>query len=153
MKARGIGYVFHLRRRRSEPDNIPQRLAEGAALRVTDDHPLLETPSNFEAVDASCVVPFRRMEQRAYAAYSLRPRIRKLLPDYLKPVESVTLRRRWRGVLPEYHTPVAAAEIPALVASCEIDHGVPAALGARGGRASRPMRESTSSLRRSFWKS
>lgn len=76
LAARGIGYVFHLRRRRTDPDNIPARL--GARLVVTDAHPLLGEPPGLgvpvHAVDASCVVPFRRLVKREYAAYSLRPK-------------------------------------------------------------------------------
>ncbi len=102
---------------------------------MTDDHPLLRPPPGFEAVDASCVVPFRRIGKRAYAAYSLRPHIHKLLPQYLKPVEPVALRRRWTGPLPEYHTPVREADIPSLVAASGIDHHVPPVAGIRGGRA------------------
>ncbi len=135
LKERGVGYLFHHRRGRDEPGCIPQSLAGAAACSVTDDHPLLQAPPGFETVDASCVVPFRRIGKRAYAAFSLRPQIHKLLPQYLKPVERVALRRRWAGPLPVRHTPVREEEIPMLVTSSAIDHNVKPAAGIRGGRA------------------
>ena len=36
----GIGYVFHLRRRRSDPNDALHRLAADAAALVTDDYPV-----------------------------------------------------------------------------------------------------------------
>ena len=36
----GIGYVFHLRRRRADPNDALHRLAADAAALVTDDYPV-----------------------------------------------------------------------------------------------------------------
>jgi deoxyribodipyrimidine photo-lyase len=99
-----------------------------------DDYPEVLTgpPPNFDvrgyAVDSSCVVPLSAIELRAYAAYSMRPRINRLLPQFLKPVEAVKLARRFTttGAVPE--------NIANAVASCAIDHSVPPSTTFRGGR-------------------
>ena len=47
----------------------------------------------FVVVDSSCIVPMSRHEKRAYGAYTIRPKIRRELPTYLKPLESVALNK------------------------------------------------------------
>ena len=143
---RGIGYLFHLRRRRSDPNDALYRLAAHAALVVTDDYPVFiprehnrSVPARigvpFIAVDSSCVVPMRLFEKKEYGAYTLRPKLHRLLPAHLKPVERVPLRARFSVALPAgLHTEVTDANIASLVAECEIDHSVKAVPGIRGGR-------------------
>jgi deoxyribodipyrimidine photo-lyase len=144
LKSLGVGYVFYLRRRRKDPDDILYRLARAAAAVVTDDYPTFvarvhnaRVPDKLDApyivVDSSCVVPMNAIEKREYAAYTIRPKITKLLPIYLRPVEPVRVRRRFRETIPEYHTEVHDANIAGLVASCDIDHSVAPAIGFRGG--------------------
>ncbi len=141
----GIGYCFYLRRRTSDPNDVLYRLAEDAACVVSDDYPTfvaarnnasvpIRLPVLYEVVDSSCVVPTSRLEKREYAAYTIRPKIRRLLPEYLKPCPEVEVTRRWDLGVPVWHTPAAAEDIPALVASCEIDHSVRPSLGFTGGR-------------------
>lgn len=145
LEALGAGYLFHLRRDRRDPGDVLQRLAADAAAVVTDDYPTglprqrNETiPGTLEvactAVDSSCVVPMSRMEKREYAAYTIRPKIRKLLPRYLAPAPAVHLKRRWKGPRPAGHTEVTAAAIPRLVAACDISHSIPPSTTFRGGR-------------------
>jgi deoxyribodipyrimidine photo-lyase len=133
----GIGFAFHLQRRKCEPADAVHSLAADAAAVVTDDCPLLP-PEAFcaagFAIDSSCIVPARSIDGRAYAAYALRPKIERLLPRFLKPVPAVRVHRPCRGRLAALHTEVGAASIPALVASCEIDHGVPPSISFGGGR-------------------
>jgi deoxyribodipyrimidine photo-lyase len=135
LRERGIGYVFHLRRTRSDPDDALYRLAVNAVALVTDDYPTFiarwhnaRVPAKIDipyyAVDASCIVPMRRMEKREYGAYTIRPKIRKLLPRYLQPAPEIPPRRKWLGSVPDLHTPVTRKNIAVLTASCEIDHGV-----------------------------
>lgn len=144
LRRRGIGYVFYLRRRRSDPNDVLYRLAADAAAVVTDDYPVFiaarhnaRVPGRIDvpyyAVDSSCVVPMNRIETKQYAAYAIRPKIRKLLPRYLQPFETVRLKRNWTGPVPSFHTPVTASNIGELVASCEIDHSVKPSLTWRGG--------------------
>jgi deoxyribodipyrimidine photo-lyase len=150
----GIGYVFHLRRRQKDPDDALDRLAQPAAAVVTDDFPTflaarhnasfparLDLP--YHVVDSSCVVPMNRIEKREYAAYTIRPKIRRLLGEYLTPAEFLRVEYPYRQSVPEFHTEVEAGGIPALVASCEIDHRVPPSLDLRGGRraAERQLRQ------------
>jgi Deoxyribodipyrimidine photolyase len=140
----GIGYVFYPRRRRSEANDILYRLAERAACVVTDDYPAFIAAANnrlvpskvdvaYHAVDSSCVVPMSNFEKREWAAYTIRPKIHRLLPDYLKPLEMAKVKRRFDGVLPEFHVDLRKEDIPALVAGCEIDHAVKPSNGFRGG--------------------
>src|SRR3984885_2865458 len=131
----GIGYLFYLRRTRDDPNDIFYRLAKDAAAVVTDDYPVLLAPRYnasvppkldipYHAVDSSCIVPMCCFEKREYAAYTIRPKIRKLLPQYLQPVAALRVRHKFHGKIPGYHTRVTASNIPSLVASCDIDHAV-----------------------------
>jgi len=145
LAALGIGYTFYLRRRPSDPDDVLYRLAARAAAVVTDDYPAFIAARHnanvapklniaFYAVDASCIVPMACFEKREYAAYTIRPKIHKLLPRYLWAQPSVKIAQRFPPRQSEFHTPVTAANIAALVASCEIDHTVPPSPSIPGGR-------------------
>jgi deoxyribodipyrimidine photo-lyase len=145
LKRRGIGYCFYLRKRREDPDDVLYRLAREAACVVTDDYPTFIAAAHnrsvpekigvrYEAVDSSCVVPMNLFEKREYAAYTIRPKIQKLLPEYLVPCPAAPVRRKWEGAPPEFHTPVREDEIGSLVAQCEIDHEVKPSLTFTGGR-------------------
>jgi deoxyribodipyrimidine photo-lyase len=116
----GIGYVFYHRQKRSDPNDVLYRLTKDAAALITDDYPLwparlfnprvaskLDIP--YYAVDSSCIVPMSCFEKREYAAYTIRPKIRKLLPKYLRPMPAMRVRRKFEGKLPN---PVAYAVPP-----------------------------------------
>ncbi|MDW8130253.1 MAG: deoxyribodipyrimidine photo-lyase [Bryobacterales bacterium] len=131
----GVGYVFYLRRTASDPADVLERLSAQAAALVTDDFPVYlprwlneRMPARLDlpyfVVDSSCVVPASLIGERQYAAFSIRPKIRKLLPRYLRPVPRIGMRRRWEGPTSPYHVEVTRRTIPALVASCQIDHRV-----------------------------
>jgi deoxyribodipyrimidine photo-lyase len=150
----GAGYVFYLRRTRRDPNDVLYRLAADAAMVVTDDYPVFVTakhnPSvaarigvSFHAVDSSCIVPMRSFAKREHAAYTIRPKIHRLLPESLRPVDPAGLKRRWRAGASEFHTRVTEESIPELVGSCDIDHSVPPSKRFRGGRieAERRLRE------------
>lgn len=136
--ALGAGYCFYLRPTRRQPASMLPALAQYAAAAVTDDHPTLmqarELPVRLEAVDSSCVVPMACIPEQAYAAYSIRPKIHKLLPLFQKAPPQARLRRRHADPLPAWHTTVRREEIADLVRSCEVDHSVGASLTYRGGR-------------------
>jgi deoxyribodipyrimidine photo-lyase len=129
----GAGYIFDVAQA-SQP--LPQLHSPTAPTRaaavVTDDWPeTLAGPLPLfgvetYAVDSSCIVPSKCIEARSYAAYSIRPKIRRLLDRFLQPVEKIRLRRKWTAELPA---------LPALnAAACEIDHSVPRSTLFRGGR-------------------
>jgi deoxyribodipyrimidine photo-lyase len=130
LEQRGIGYVFHLGRRRSDASEFPRYTADAAAI-VTDDWPLYTsqpcTPdAACFAVDSSCIVPMNCLEKREYAARTIRPKIHRLLEEYLKPVPRWKVMHRYPGSL---------QPLPDLDPStCEIDHSVPPSIEFRGGR-------------------
>lgn len=149
MQKLGAGYCFYLRRNPADPNDVLYRLAANAAAVVTDDYPTFiaahhnsSVPGKigvaFYAVDSSCIVPMSRHEKRAYGAYTIRPRIRKLLPEYLKPAPEVKLEHRWPAsfgkITAPWHTEVKPGNIAHLVASCAIDHSVPPSISFEGGR-------------------
>ena len=145
LAALGIGYAFYLRRRRSDPNDVLYRLAARAAAVVTDDYPVFVTARHnpsvapkldvvFYAVDSSCIVPMACLPKREYAAYTIRPKIHKLLPRYLQPAPPVEVRRPFPKEQNPFHTRVTARNTGELIASCEIDHSVPPSLDIQGGR-------------------
>jgi deoxyribodipyrimidine photo-lyase len=140
----GIGYCFYLRRRKSDANDVVYRLAKDAALVVTDDYPTFVAAKHnasvpakigvaFHAVDASCVVPMSRLEKREYAAYTIRPKIQRLLAEYLYQPSAPAVLQRWTGPLPTWHATVTSENISDLVASCDIDHSVRPSVCFRGG--------------------
>jgi len=132
----GAGYIFQLPRRKTTSDAQLRTVIQGAAAVVTDDC-LRATPRldvQLHAVDSSCIVPMSRIPQRSYAAYSIRPKIHRMLPEFLHPVPEVELRRPCAETFGDLHTEVTAANIADLVASCEIDHSVHPCTTFRGGR-------------------
>ena len=132
----GAGYIFQLPRRKTKSDVQLRAVVEGAATVVTDDC-LRDTPKidvQLHAVDSSCIVPMSKIPQRSYAAYSIRPRILRMLPEFLRPVPAVELRRPCHEMFGDLHTEVTAGNIADLVASCEIDHSIRPSTTFRGGR-------------------
>jgi deoxyribodipyrimidine photo-lyase len=125
------GYVFDLQRSRKAETACGLHAKRAAAV-VIDDWPVTLTGpaprfgADTYAVDSSCIVPSRCIGARSYAAYSLRPKIRRILERFLQPVEKVRLRHRWTAASPD---------LPALdAAACPIDHSVPRSTFFRGGR-------------------
>src|SRR5262249_27548425 len=100
---RGAGYVFYHRARLSDPNDILYKLAKKAAAVVTDDFPSY-IPREFNArvedridapyhvVEASTVVPMEEIGSQQYAAYTIRPKIHKLLDRFLQPSPQVKLK-------------------------------------------------------------
>jgi deoxyribodipyrimidine photo-lyase len=145
MRRAGVGYYFYLRRHDTDPDDIPRELARHAAAIVTDDFPAFlaaghnaSLPASFDipyhAVDASCVVPMNLFEKREYAAYTIRPKIKRLLARRLVAAGQVRVDRRFDEPQPAWHTEVTSDNIAPLVASCDIDHTVEPSIDIRGGR-------------------
>jgi deoxyribodipyrimidine photo-lyase len=138
----GIGCLFHVpRHKREDAGPISQAIGNAAAV-VTDDCPL--PPPEFDvasyAVDSSCVVPASCIPDRSYAAYSIRPKIHKLLRQFLQAAPFVRVRKPFEEPLPEWHTEVDAAGMSQLVAACEIDHSVAPPAGLPGGRTAAKRR-------------
>jgi deoxyribodipyrimidine photo-lyase len=147
VREKGAGYCFYLHRGPKDPNDTLYRIARDAAAIVTDDFPTFLTRKHNESVaakigipyfqvDASCIVPMRKIEKKQYAAYTIRPRIHRMLPDYLGAVPDWNLDHHWSLPQSDFHTEVDFDTIPSLVASCEIDHTVPPSLSYRGDRTS-----------------
>ena len=136
LRTLGIPYIFQLPRAKTRSDGLRDAVMRDAAIVVTDDC-LRATPAldvRLEAVDASCIVPMSAIPQRSYAAYSIRPKIHKLLPQYLTAAPAVEIRHRLKATFAGLHTDVTRENIAALVAECDIDHSVKPTAAFRGGR-------------------
>lgn len=145
LRRAGIGYVFYLRRTRELRNDVLYQLAKRAAAIVTDDYPVFiardhnhHVPQKLDiayyAVDSSCIVPMSQIAERQYGAYTIRPKIKRLLSRYLKRSDEIRVAHRFRSPIPEFHTNVSVANVPNLVAACEIDHSIKPALSFEGGR-------------------
>ena len=139
-----IGFAFHLRKTKSDRNHVVYDLAKQAAAIVTDDYPTFiarwhneRVPAKVDVpyfvVDSSCVVPMNRMEKREYAAYTIRPKIQKILSHYLVPFEMPKVKKPYTAQPPEFHIEVTSGNIQQLVASCDIDHSVKPSTTFRGG--------------------
>lgn len=141
----GARYIFYLQKSRDSPRDTVSRLAAGAACIVTDDYPCFIIPEHNRrvaarsgipvyAVDSNGIIPMAKFDKEEYAAYTIRPKIRKLLPNYLKPYREDSIDVdgvRLKVDCPE--TDVTDATVAQLVAECDIDHTVPPSKVYRGG--------------------
>lgn len=144
----GIRYIFYLQKDADSPKNTVAALAKDAALIVTDDFPCFIIPEHnrriaeraeiaVHAVDSNGIVPMSKFEKEGYAAYSIRPKIKKLLDRYLVPLANETVEKSSVGIdiQCDFETLVTSDNIPNLVADCDIDHSVPASTVYQGGTA------------------
>ena len=146
---RGIRYIFYLQRSERDPKHTVAQLAREASVLVTDDYPCFIIPEHNEriassnlpvyAVDANGMVPLSTLPKEEYAAYTIRPKIQRLLPDLPRSIVTPHLevqKPRLDVDCPE--TTVTADNIPELVAQCDIDHSVkPSNLYSGGTKAGR----------------
>ena len=132
----GIKYLFYLQTDGNAPKQVVKKLAQDAALIVTDDYPAFIIPEHNRrialkadvpvyAVDSNGVIPMSRFKTEEYAAYTIRPKISKVLDQYLQTFEYEAVRNRSIGLEVECpDTPVNPENISSLVAECDIDHSV-----------------------------
>ena len=144
---RGIRYVFYLQRDARDPRRTVAQLAREAALIVTDDFPCFIIPEHNRricaqvsipvyAVDSNGMIPLAAFTKEEYAARTIRPKIKRLLPVYEETLTTTRIRHkapRLKVNCPE--TRVTAGNIDALVAGCDIDHTVAPSPVYRGGTA------------------
>ena len=137
----GLRYQFVLRRRRDDDRRVVDRLAARAALVVTDLFPTAgigertarfaeRCPVRVVEVESHCIVPFGHFVKEEYAARTIRPKIAKVLDSALEPVEDRGPRAKfpealWTSLEVE-RLALDSLDVAATVASCEIDHTVPA---------------------------
>ena len=130
----GIKYLFYLQQNEKSPKNTVAELAKKAALIVTDDFPCFIIPEHNRriaeraqipvyAVDSNGIIPLAKFDKEEYAAYTIRPKIKRLLPDYLKFEKDEKVIVRAANF--EVDCPDTRVEnIPDLVKKCAIDHTV-----------------------------
>jgi deoxyribodipyrimidine photo-lyase len=104
LAARNVSFVM----RRAPHESHERMLADvGAAFLVGDENPMREPERwrrelasririPFWTVDADVVVPSRLIEKAQYGAYTIRPRLFRLLPDYLHDYENLRAEYEWR---------------------------------------------------------
>jgi len=104
LKKRGIGFVL-----RRFPDHHLVKFCDEVrpALVVGDENPMRE-PEHwrqkaasqlrvpFWTVDADVIVPSKLLMKEQYGAYTARPVIRRLLPEFLQPVGNTRARVQWK---------------------------------------------------------
>lgn len=144
----GIRYLFYLQQDASSPKNTVATLARDAALIVTDDFPCFIIPEHnrriaeraetaVHAVDSNGIIPMSKFEKEEYAAYTIRPKIKKLLDHYLVPLGRETVERSSVDIDSNcnFETVVTAETIGKLVGECDIDHSVAPSKIYHGGTA------------------
>ncbi len=135
----GLTYVFHLRRTVADDNRVLDRLAERAALLVTDAFPTagVDTRSarvaarlgcRMLAVESHAVVPAAAFQKEEYAARTIRPKLARLRDLALEPVRDVApkhaLSARVLRSLDLEVMPLATTDVAAEIARCAIDHAV-----------------------------
>jgi deoxyribodipyrimidine photo-lyase len=101
---RNISFVL-----RNAPGESHERLLEDvqAAFLVGDENPMREPERwrrelaqrikiPFWTVDADVVVPSKLIETAQYGAYTIRPRLYRILPEFLVPYENPTVEVAWQ---------------------------------------------------------
>ena len=105
LKKRGIGFVL-----RRYPDHYLLKFCDQVrpALVIGDENPMRE-PEHwrevvtkqlrvpFWTVDADVIVPSRLLVKEQYGAYTARPVIKRLLPDFLRPVGNTRAKVEWKA--------------------------------------------------------
>ena len=143
----GIRYIFYLQKDKNDPKQTVAKLAKDAAVIVTDDFPCFIIPGHNKTiaekarvpvygVDSNGVIPMSKFDKEEYAAYTIRPKIKKILDNYLKPLveEKVQIKSLNLKVdCPDIK--VNENNIAKLVAECDIDHSVKPSEIYHGGTA------------------
>jgi deoxyribodipyrimidine photo-lyase len=137
LEKRGIGFVL-----RRYPEHHLLKFCDEvrASLVVSDENPMRE-PNYwreivaekirvpFWTVDSDVIVPSKLLMKEQYGAYTARPVIRRLLPEFLKPVGNTRARVAWE-------TPRGLKSLSPkidITSSWELDRSVPPLDATRGG--------------------
>ena len=137
LERRGVGFVL---RRHPDHDIVRFCADAEAALVVGDENPLREPErwrrgaaerlrAPFWTVDADVVVPSALLSKEQYAARTMRPRLRPLIPRFLEPRVEPRARVPWRGDAATAGLPAEAATADALA----VDESVGRVADFRGG--------------------
>lgn len=143
----GIRYLFYLQQDADAPKQTVARLAKDAAMIVTDAYPCFIIPEHnrtiaskaeiaVHAVDSNGVIPMSKFDKEEYAAYTIRPKIHKLLDRYLQlPVLDELEVKAPKLSLDCPEDKITRDSIAGLVAGCDIDHTVSPSPYYHGGTA------------------
>jgi deoxyribodipyrimidine photo-lyase len=132
---RGIRYIFYLQRNKKDPKNTVAKLVKDARVLITDDFPCFIIPEHnaraaeFDLpvyiVDANGMVPMSALPKEEYAAYTIRPKLNRLLPEVPRRIVTPTIVKKSTQLdLDCPDTEVTTANIAKLVIQCDIDHTV-----------------------------
>lgn len=132
----GITYIFYLQKNNKSPKQTVKKIAKDAAVIVTDDFPCFIIPEHNQAivekaeipvyaVDSNGIIPMSKFEKENYGAYTIRPRIHKILDEYFIPFEEVKIKNKKTDIKVDCpDTLINSKNIAELVATCDIDHSV-----------------------------
>ncbi len=132
----GIKYVFYLQKDKHAPKQTVKKLCEHAALLVTDDFPCFIIPQHnaaivekakipVYAVDSNGIIPMSRFEKEEYGAYTIRPKINRILDEYFVPFEESKVEIKSLDLKIDCpDTEVSDRNLASLVAECAINHAV-----------------------------
>jgi hypothetical protein len=98
LAARGLRHVFFLPRTAGEARGVLSKLAARARLVVSDDYPSFIVPAHnaaaaarvpcpFVVVDDCAVVPLSLLAKAEIGARTIRPKVARALPEWLRPIE------------------------------------------------------------------
>jgi deoxyribodipyrimidine photo-lyase len=142
---RGLTHAFFLPRTPKEAAGVVRKVAARAAMVVSDDSPgfIFEAqhaavaraaPCPYVVVDDAAGVPMALFPKQEHAARTLRPKLLKARDAWLRPLHEARPKVDPKPVAwPFDPVDLAKADVAALVASCAIDHGVPAVDETPGG--------------------
>ena len=138
IEARGAAFVF-----RPFPDHSLWKFCEEVkpCLVVGDENPMREPEARrqkaaevlrvpFYTVDADVIVPTKFFPKEEYAARTLRPKIQKLLPQFLRPCENHSAKYHWKS---EERPPNTTEIDPACLEQLPLDRTVSPVAKQKGG--------------------
>lgn len=143
----GITYVFYLQKDKKSPKQTVAKIAKDAAVLVTDDFPCFIIPQHnaaiaekakipVYAVDSNGIIPLSRFDKENYGAYTIRPKIKKILDEYFVPFKEAKIKNKKTNIKVDCpDTEVNSKNIAKLVAECDIDHAVKPSPIYHGGSA------------------
>ena len=132
----GITYIFYLQKDKKSPKQTVKKIAKDAAILVTDDFPCFIIPDHNAAivekakipvfqVDSNGIIPMSKFEKENYGAYTIRPKINKILDEYFVPFEEAKIKNKKTDIKIDCpDTEVTEKNLAKLVAECDIDHTV-----------------------------
>jgi deoxyribodipyrimidine photo-lyase len=141
LKSKGVGFVL---RRECPPEGIITAASEFRACCVVVDQDYVRTGREWRRtaarrlavrlvqVDADTVVPVTVSGKEEWGAYTLRPKILRVLDKHLIAVPDKLPRRKWRGDTGA-GLDLLALDIPSLAAGLDVDQNVPPAPRFTGG--------------------